>query len=97
MTYLHPDDRASREPGPAYVPEHASALDKLTDHVTQVVLDDLRRHLTEHVIVELQLREHLVYRRHPADRWQRVLWASVGAAAALLVGLAILFGVWGLT
>jgi hypothetical protein len=97
MTHLHPDDRASREPEPAYVPEHASALDKLTDHVTQVVLDDLRRHLTEYVIVELQLREHLVYRRHPADRWQRVSWALVGAAAALLLMLALLFSVWGIS
>ena len=99
MTHLYPDDQPTDpRPGPAvYVPEHASSLDQLTDHVTRAVLDDLRRHLTEHVIVELQLREHLVYRGHPVDRWQRALWALVGAAAALLAGLVVLLVVWGLT
>lgn len=97
VTHLHPDDWAPGGPvsGPAvYVPEHASVLDELTDHVTQVVLDDLRRTLTEHVIVELQLREHLVYRGHSADRWQRVLWAMLGAGAALVLMLAVVLGVW---
>jgi hypothetical protein len=103
MTHLHPDDRVAREPGgpirgpePAYVPEHAAPLDVLTDELVQRVLTELRRHLVEDVIVELQLREHLVYREH-LDWWQRLQWALVGAFVSLLLMLAMQFGVWGVT
>lgn len=96
MTRLHPDDLAPGGPIPAYVPEHAAPVDVLTDQVVQAALTELRRTLTEHVIVELQLREHLVYREH-LDWWQRAQWASVGAAGALVAGLVVLLVVWGLS